>query len=298
MDPVAARFLSDMLPVIGTAALAWGGAGAAVGALLAVGLFLLLDRRGLWGVPGGLAGVVRVLSLLLCLTLGAAGVGVATAAVGVGRGAEVALRQSKVGTEALPAYGKLGADLVALTTWWADDLADPSRPAPDPAVVAEPLRAFREQGAELPVATVQASMHTLAVALRGPQGDEVARRLAQALKGAVPPGTVTGLDQGVVQIVDAVRGKRASGPVALLEQAAARLPAVAARGGDASALSRDELGQLAAEEVMIPAVVQPFRVGLLIGVAGTEVLLAGVLAGAMLLLALFRRIFSARKVAD
>lgn len=119
MDPLVTRFLAETLPVVGAAALLWGLIGAVLGGLLGGGLYALLGRRGWWRVPGRADAVVRVLSLVVCVGSGVvAGAGVA-GTVGVRVGAEDAIRQNRVGKEVLPAYGKLGGDLVALVTWWA-----------------------------------------------------------------------------------------------------------------------------------------------------------------------------------
>jgi hypothetical protein len=298
MDPIVAQFFSETLPVVGAAALLWGLGGALAGAALGAGVYALLARRGWWSVDGRAAGFVRALSMLVVLSSGVIGVGAATAAVGTRISAEPALRDSHVGKDAFPAYGKLGADLIALVTWWGPEIADPTKPIPQPESAVAFLKAWRESGTELPVSQIHAAMDGLTVALRGPQGDEVANRLLQAVEKGVPPQMAAGLNQGVSEVIDAVRGKHAALPIVQLAWASQRMEEAAAESGDKAAISRDELGKLALEAVILPVALQPFGWVLAGLVAALEgVLLASNIAY-LLFVALLRRILAKRTKVD
>lgn len=298
MDPILAQFFAETLPVVGKAALLWGVGGVVVGAGLGWALYAWLGGRGWWAVDGRAATAVRVLSLLVLLGSGSLLGGTAAAALGLRVSAEPALRDSHVGRDAFPAYGKLGADLVALVIWWEPEIIDPSKPVPQPESAVTFLKAWREQGTELQLPQVHAALDQLTTALRGPQGDEVANRLLQAVEHGVPPQMAQGLHRGMTELIDTVRGKHASLPIVQLEWAAQRMDAAAAEGGDKGAISRDELGKLAVEGVILPVALQPF--GLLLG--GGVAVLGGVLFATnlvyVLFVALLRRILAKRSNAD
>jgi hypothetical protein len=298
MDPIVAQFFSETLPVVGGAALLWGLGGALLGAALGGVVYAALGRGGWWAVDGRAAGFVRGLSLLVVLGSGMLGGSIALAAVGARVSAEPALRESHVGKDAFPAYGKLGADLIALVTWWGPEIADPTKPVPQPESAVAFLKAWRESGTELPVAQVHAAMDGLTAALRGPQGDEVANRLLQAVEHGVPPQMAAGLNQGVGEVIGAVRGKRAALPIVQLAWASQRLDAAAAEGGDKAAISRDELGKLAVEGVIIPVALQPFG-WVLAGLAlALEAVLFASNVAYLLFVALLRRFLAKRSNGD
>lgn len=300
MDPTLQSLLWPAF-VSMTTGLAVGGVLGGLAGLLPGGAVWTLGRaRGWWALgPLGSAwarGRASVasgwLALLVWLFLGATGGGVLGAAVGAWRGGYQALVDSPVGQEHLPALGRTAADVVAVVTWWSDEVVDPAHPPLDPSSLMPPLAAFRAGESELPLADVRAAQDRLVAALRGPDHVEVARRLQAAVGEALPPSLRQGSLDGVSQVVDAVRGGPRSAGSEVLLVASGQLDAAAAPVGRADALSREELTSWALDGVILPATTRWAQWVLAGLVAVAEVVVVGVGVGHLLALWALRRVLS------